>query len=161
MTHCRLVHSCRRFGEFPIPFSESKRSRTNLHSCYFISTPKMVTISTSGKSVTVDQSPCRYIPVDMNRHGQHCEKVIFNIVIACYNISKLCLIRVLIQKYPLINIVLCYWRLEAFMSQRTKLFDNSPFATPGVVMSLLSGSCIRPAKIQEEMRDVVQGGRKN
>jgi len=46
------------------------------------------------------------------------------------------------------------------MSQRTKLFDNSPFATPGVVMSLLSGSCIRPAKIQEETLEVVQGGRK-
>jgi len=47
------------------------------------------------------------------------------------------------------------------MSQRKKLFDNSPFATPGVVMSLLSGSCIRPAKIQEEMLEVVQRGRKN
>jgi len=47
------------------------------------------------------------------------------------------------------------------MSQRTKLFDNSPFATPGVVMSLLSGSCVRPAKIQEETLEVVQGGRKN
>ena len=46
------------------------------------------------------------------------------------------------------------------MSQGTELFDNSPFATPGVVMSLLSGSCIRPAKIQEEMLEVVQGGRK-
>lgn len=46
------------------------------------------------------------------------------------------------------------------MSQRMKLFDNSPFATPGVVMSLLSGSCVRPAKIQEEMLEVVQGGEK-
>lgn len=84
-------------------------------------------------------------------------------MIACYHISKLCLIRALVQKYPeypVVNIVMCYWRLEAFMSQRTKLFDNSPFATPGVVMSLLSGSCIRPAKIQEETLEVVQGGRK-
>jgi len=27
-------------------------------------------------------------------------------------------------------------------------------------MSLLSGSCVRPAKIQEEMLEVVQGGEK-
>jgi len=44
---------------------------------------------------------------------------------------------------------------------KNDVVDNSPFATPGVVMSLLSGSCIRPAKIQEEMLEVVQGGRKN
>jgi hypothetical protein len=47
------------------------------------------------------------------------------------------------------------------MSQRTKFFDKSLFATPGVVMSPLSGSCIGPAKIQEEMLEEVQGGRKN
>jgi hypothetical protein len=47
------------------------------------------------------------------------------------------------------------------MCQRTNFFDKSLFATPGVVMSPLSGGCISPAKIQEDMLEVVQGGRKN
>ena len=106
MTHCRLVHSCRRFGKFPVPFSESKQSRTNLHSWYFTSTLKMATISNSGMSVTVDRSPCRHILVDMKRHGHHFENVKFDIMIACYHISKLCMIRTLTQKCLLINIVL-------------------------------------------------------